>query len=324
MIKLAIVMDPIESIHPEKDTTLALMRAAQKRNWSLTIFTPSDIYVENGVAKGLGKHIHLVQTNHFYQIQSDFDGALGEFDLLFMRKDPPFDIDYIFCTYALDLAHQQGCFVVNHPKSLRDINEKFVLTHFPDLCPPTFISAKASLLKKFIFKTKEIILKPLDGMGGKGVLHFQAGDDNIQSAIELLTDSQTRQIMAQQYIPEIKEGDKRILIINGQAIPYALLRVPQEGEIRANLAAGGKGIVVPLTDNDKTICQILGPWLKAQGLLFVGIDVIGNYLTEINITSPTCLVEIEKASGLAIADTFLEGLENQIPKRDHNCYDKPF
>ena len=236
------------------------------------------------------------------------DKLLSDFDLILMRLDPPFDMQYIYTTYALELAEREGVIIANKPQSLRDANEKFFTLHFPQCCPDTLVSSNIDRLKTFWKTHNQVIFKPLEGMGGNSIFHVDEKGMNLSVILELLTQRQTNPIMAQRYIPEIVTlGDKRILLVHGEPVPFALARIPAKGELRGNLAAGAFGKVVPITDRDRWICEQIAPTLKAKGLYFVGIDVIGDYLTEINVTSPTCLREIEAETGLDIAGDFLRG-----------------
>ena len=307
--KLGVVMDPIGSINYKKDTTLALLWAAQERGWALFYIEPSGLFLDGctPMARGRPLAVHR-DPGRWYDLEEETETVLSELDVILMRKDPPFDLEYIYATYLLERAEQHGTLVVNRCQSLRDCNEKLFATVFPECCPPLVVSRDMSILRAFHAKHKDVIYKPLDGMGGSAIFRVREDDPNLSVVLETLTGSGQQTIMAQQYLPEIAEGDKRILMINGEPVPYCLARVPLAGESRGNLAAGGSGRVQPLSQRDQWIAEQVGPALKARGLLFVGLDVIGEYLTEINVTSPTCLREIEAESGLDIAGQLLDCL----------------
>jgi len=311
---LGIVMDPIEKIKPHKDTTLLMMRAAQKRGWDLCYFELGDLWIRDGAAFGLSRRIEVSddQCGWFGWRGEPEVVRLGELDVLLMRKDPPFDLEYIYATYILECAAGQGAVVVNRADSLRDCNEKAFVAAFPECAAPTIITRDAKLLRAFHAEHGAVVLKPLDGMGGSGV--FRVGPDglNLGVVIETLTDSGRRYAMAQRFLPQVAQGDKRILVIDGEAVPYALARVPAAGETRANLAVGGTGRAQPLTPRDHQIVSAVADELRRRGLMFVGLDVIGDYLTEINVTSPTCACEIEKATGLDIGGMFVDALERAL------------
>ncbi|MDA0649935.1 MAG: glutathione synthase [Proteobacteria bacterium] len=307
--KLGVVMDPIGSINYKKDTTLALLWAAQERGWALFYIEPSGLFLDGctPMARGRPLAVHR-DPGRWYDLEDETETVLSELDIILMRKDPPFDLEYIYATYLLERAEQHGTLVVNRCQSLRDCNEKLFATVFPECCPPLVVSRDMSILRAFHAKHKDVIYKPLDGMGGSAIFRVREDDPNLSVVLETLTGSGQQTIMAQQYLPEIAEGDKRILMINGEPVPYCLARVPLAGESRGNLAAGGSGRVQPLSQRDQWIAEQVGPALKARGLFFVGLDVIGEYLTEINVTSPTCLREIEAESGLDIAGQLLDCL----------------
>ena len=309
---LGVLMDPIGAIKPYKDTTLHLMLAAQARGWSLRYYEMGDLWVRDGEALGRGRPLTVRDDREDWFSLGDPTGSpLGQLDALLMRKDPPFDLDYIAATYTLELAEAQGCRVVNRPAALRDCNEKFFITQFPQCCAPTLIARDPAVLRAFHAEQGDIILKPLDGMGGSGI--FRVGPDglNLGAVIESLTEGR-HLIMAQRYLPAITEGDKRILMVNGEPIPYCLARIPMAGETRGNLAAGGSGRPQPLSDHDRWIAAQVGPALKARGLLFVGLDVIGEHLTEINVTSPTCAREIDAAYQQDIGGQLMAAIESSL------------
>ena len=306
-VKLGVVMDSIESINPKKDTTLVLLLAAQRRGWEVHYMLPGDLYLNLNQTRGRVRQVTVRDDlRDWFSLGEEADLALAELDVILMRKDPPFDMNYIYTTYLLEQAQQEGCVVVNDPRSLRDCNEKLFALQFPQCCPPLLVSAAADQLQAFHAEHQDIILKPLDGMGGAGIFRVPAQDPNLGVIIETLTNNGHTPIMAQLFVPEITAGDKRILLIDGTPVAYALARIPAAGETRANLAVGGHGITRELSDRDRWICTQLSPVLRDRGLLFVGADVIGDYLTEINVTSPTGLKEIETGTGLKVADKLLD------------------
>ncbi|CAM2950490.1 glutathione synthase [Legionella worsleiensis] len=310
-MKLAVLMDPIDRLHPYKDTTVAMIASAQAMGWSCVYFTQEDLFCRLGRSYACVHEISLgdLHSPHWAKTKDLGEQALSDFDIILMRKDPPFDMEYIYSTYALDLAERDGVLVANKPQSLRDANEKFFTLNFPQCCPVTLVSRDIKRLKAFWQEHQNVIFKPLEGMGGSSVFHVDEQGRNLSVILEVLTKGQNKCIMAQSYIPEIAQtGDKRILVIHGEPVPYALARIPAPGELRGNLAAGARGEVVPITARDRWICEQIAPVLQAKGLYFVGIDVIGDYLTEINVTSPTCLREIAAETGLDIAGDFLKGL----------------
>ena len=245
-------------------------------------------------------------SQRWFELGEEIDAPLAELDVILMRKDPPFNSEYVYATYLLELAEKAGTLVVNRPQSLRDCNEKFFATQFPQCTPPTLVSRRSDILRQFAAEHRDIILKPLDEMGGASIFRHREGDPNLSVMLEVLTEHGSRQIMAQRYIPAIKDGDKRILMIDGEPVPYCLARIPAAGETRGNLAAGGRGVAQPLSERDREIASIVGPELRARGLLFVGLDVIGDYLTEINITSPTCIREIDNAFDTRIGERLMD------------------
>lgn len=314
-MKLAVLMDPLHKLKPYKDSTIAMLKSAQALGWSCVYFTLADLYCQGGRAYGQMSTIKVGDETSTNWAESTFLGecALAEFDIILMRKDPPFDMEYIYATFALDLAEQEGVLVANKPQSLRDANEKFFTLNFPQCCPPTLVSRDMDRLRAFWHEHRNVIFKPLEGMGGSSVFHVNEKAHNLSVILEVLTKGQQISVMAQQYIPEIiTAGDKRIILINGEPVPYALARIPAKGELRGNLAAGAHGKVVAITDRDRWLCQQIAPTLKAKGLYFVGIDVIGDYLTEINVTSPTCIKEIEAETGLDIAGDYMRCLATLV------------
>lgn len=300
-------MDPIGSINFKKDSSLAMLLEAQSRGWQLFYMEQPDLYMAHDIARASMKPLKVFnQPDKWYQLDEAEDLALDSLDAILMRKDPPFDMNYIYSTYILEKAEEKGTLIINKPQSLRDANEKLFTNNFAHCMPPTLVSSQAKHLKAFYLKHEDIILKPLDGMGGASVFRLKPGDANVSVIIETLTEHGTKLTMAQRFIPEITQGDKRILIVNGEPVPYALARIPAKGETRANLAAGGEGIGVELTERDRWICEQVAPLLKAKGLIFVGIDVIGDYLTEVNVTSPTCIRELDKQYGINISALLMD------------------
>lgn len=314
-MKLAILMDAPEYLKPYKDSTIAMIKAAEVRGFYCCYCTVDTLVFKD---KQVYAHMYALKIGDEHaaswaKIEDLGEQSLYDFDVVLMRKDPPFTIEYIYATYFLDMVSKAGVLVANNPQSLRDANEKFFTLNFPQCCPPTLVSADITALRAFWEEHTNVIYKPLAGMGGHSIFHVDEQGDNLSVILELLTNNQKVCIMAQTYIPEIStKGDKRILLINGEAVPYALARIPKKGELRGNLAAGAKGKVVPLTARDRFICDTLAPTLKAMGLYFVGIDVIGDYLTEINVTSPTCIREIAEETGLDIAGTYLDVLAGMV------------
>lgn len=314
-MKLAVLMDPVEHLKPYKDTTIAMIQSAQALGWSCVYFTPLDLFCCQGkpFARVYELEIGDVDSSDWVSTKELGEYPLSEFDIILMRKDPPFDLEYIYATYALELAEEEGVLVANKPQSLRDANEKFFAQRFPQCCPLTLISNDMVRLRAFWEQHKNVIYKPLEGMGGVSVFHVDEQGRNLSVILETLTKNQTAKIMAQCYVPDIvTKGDKRVLLINGEPVSHALARIPQKGELRGNLAAGARGVVVPINDRDRWICQQIAPTLKAKGLYFVGIDIIGDYLTEINVTSPTCAREIMNETGLNITGDYLRYLATRI------------
>ena len=308
-MKLGVVMDPIGSIHLEKDSTYAMLLEAQRRGWEVHYMEQGDLYVRDGAARARSRPLTLLPgKTPWFTLGPDRDLRLDELDAILMRKDPPFDLEYLYSTHILELAERADVLVVNKPQSLRDANEKLAIAWFPQCTPPTLVARRAARLRAFLDEHRDIILKPLDAMGGASVFRLRPDDANINVTVETLTQGETRQIMAQRYIPEIAQGDKRILLIDGVPVPYALARLAAPGETRANLAAGGRGEGRALTERDRWICAEVGPTLCARGILFAGLDVIGDYLTEINITSPTCVRELDKLYGLNIGALLLDAI----------------
>lgn len=311
MITIGVVMDPIRHLKREKDTTLGLIQAATARGHRVIYFEPQALLAKQGEAWGWGQTVtlDLASPDHWYELGEMQCYPLRTCAIILMRQDPPFNVDYLHVTYLLELAEQQGVLVANRPQAVRDINEKLTCTWFPECTPPHLISAQASDLRVFIEEQQTVIVKPLDAMGGQGIFKVTPTDPNLSMILETLTHNGKRQIMAQRFLPEIANGDKRIILINGEAIPYALARHAKPGEIRANLAAGGTGKAQPLSTRDHWLAKQVGPILAKRGLWLIGLDVIGDYITEINVTSPTGMREIEKAYNIDIAAKFWDALE---------------
>ncbi|MEX0730462.1 MAG: glutathione synthase [Aquisalimonadaceae bacterium] len=312
-VRLGVVMDPIQGITPYKDTSLALLLAASRRGWALSYFEPGDLHLLDGKAWGRGRSLAVRDDNtDWFSLGDPKDAPLAEMNVMLMRKDPPFDSEYLYATHMLEQAEQDGVLVVNSPRGLRDANEKLFTAWFPQCCAPTVVDADAGRLKAFIHQQGKAVLKPLDGMGGRSIFVLADGDPNTTVIIDTLSDEGRRYVMAQRYLPEISAGDKRILVIDGKPVDHALARIPAMGETRGNLAAGGRGVAVPLTDRDRWIVSEVAPTLVERGLRFVGLDVIGDYLTEVNVTSPTCLRELDAQCGLDIGSLFLGCLEKDL------------
>lgn len=312
-IKLGVVMDPIGSINVKKDSTYAMLLEAQVRGWSIAYMEQGDLYLRDGEPLARQRVVRLFEdTTRWFEFGSESEIKLSALDVILMRKDPPFNMEYIYTTYLLEQAEHKGILVVNKPRSLRDANEKLFITWFPQCIAPTLVARRAGQIRKFLSEHGDIILKPLDGMGGASVFRLRRDDANVSVVIETLTDRGARFAMAQRFIPEITQGDKRILMIDGKPIPYALARLPAKGETRGNLVAGATGVGVELSERDRWICSQVGPVLRKKGLLFVGLDVIGDYLTEINVTSPTCIRELDKTYSINISAQLLDVIDERI------------
>ena len=310
---IGIVMDPISRITTKKDSSFAMLLAAQARGWPLFYMEQHDLFLRDGQVFATMRPITVFDDpTHWYELGEAIISPLTQLDAILMRKDPPFDMEYIYSTYLLEQAQAAGVLIVNDPQSLRDANEKLFTAWFPQCCPPTLVTRQQSLIRDFQAEHGDIILKPLDGMGGASIFRVTADDPNFSVIIETLSDQGRRTIMAQRYLPQITAGDKRILLIDGQPVDYALARIPADGETRGNLAAGGRAEGRPLTDRDRWICEQVGPTLREKGLLFVGLDVIGDYLTEINVTSPTCIRELDAQFGLNIADQLMTAITTHL------------
>lgn len=309
-MRVLVVMDPIETVNLKKDSTMAMLWAAVRRGHELGYALQGDLFIDQGKAFGTIAPLQVFENSKdYYQLGTKRRESLASYDVVLMRKDPPFDLRFIYTTYILEQAEREGAWIINKPQSLRDCNEKLFATQFSELQVPTLVTSEQALIREFLATHQDIIVKPLDGMGGSGIFRLQLGSPNVGATLEMLTGLGQWPIMAQRYIPEIIDGDKRILMINGEPVAYCLARIPQNGETRGNLAAGGRGEARPLTDNDKAIAAKIGPVLREKGLVFVGLDVIGNYVTEINVTSPTCIREIDAQFGTSIADDLFDVLE---------------
>ena len=315
-IKLGVIMDPIGAIHFKKDSTLAMLLEAQARGWQLHYMEQGDLYLEGERVRARlrGLQVHA-DAGHWFDLGPEREADLAELDAVLMRKDPPFDMAYLYATYLLELAEATGPLVVNRPRSLRDANEKLFAAWFPQCMPPTLVTSRAGRLRAFLDAQGDVILKPLDSMGGASIFRLRGDDPNINVVIETLTGRGRTPIMAQRYLPEISAGDKRILLIDGEPVPYALARIPTGGETRGNLAVGGRGEGVALTERDRWICAQVAPTLRERGLLFVGLDVIGDYLTEINVTSPTCIRELDNLYGLNISAQLMDRIAAALAER---------
>ncbi|HIF9311423.1 TPA: glutathione synthase [Photobacterium damselae] len=313
MIKLGIVMDPIESINIKKDSSFAMMMEAQRRGWEIHYMEMNDLSLEQGKAVARTRVVSLKEDpNGWFEFQSEQEIALSELDAVLMRKDPPFDTEYIYATYILERAEVEGTLIVNKPQSLRDCNEKLFTAWFPELTPTTMVTRRADKIKAFHLQHGDVILKPLDGMGGSSIFRVMNGDPNVSVIIETLTNMGQNYCMAQTFVPDISNGDKRILVVDGEPMPYCLARIPAKGETRGNLAAGGRGEARPLSETDRRIAEAVAPTLKEKGLIFVGLDVIGDKLTEINVTSPTCIREIEAAFDISITGKLMDAIERRL------------
>ncbi len=308
-------MDPIGAINYKKDSTLAMLQAAQQRGWELYYMEQSGLFLEDSHC-----HAHMARLEvrpdpqDWYTLGTARAAPLADLDVVLMRKDPPFDMEYLYTTYLLERAEVDGVLVVNRPAAIRDANEKLYTAWFADCCVPMRVSRDQRLLEEFLHLHGDIIVKPLNGMGGASVFRVRQQDPNLHVILETITDNGRRSAMAQRYIPEISAGDKRILLIDGEPFPHALARIPAAGETRGNLAAGATGVGVDLSKRDRWICSQVGPTLRERGLLFVGLDVIGDYLTEINVTSPTCIRELDAQYGADIAGRLMDTIARRLNK----------
>lgn len=312
-MRLGIVMDPIGSINIKKDTSFAMLLEAQSRGWELFYMQQTDLYLDEGKAMATGRSLSVDNNpNSWFELGPEIEKPLAELDVILMRVDPPFDMDYIYSTYLLEQAEAEGVLVVNKPQSLRDANEKLFTAWFPECCAPTLVTSQTTRIRQFLGKHEDIIIKPLDGMGGASIFRLKKADHNLGVVLETMTDHGKKLAMVQRFLPDIKHGDKRILIINGKPVPYGLARIPAKGETRGNLAAGGTGEGRELSDRDRWLCEQIGPTLVQKGLLFVGLDVIGDYVTEINVTSPTCVKELDAMYDLNISGLLMDCIEEKL------------
>ena len=305
-----VVMDPIAGITTYKDSTFAMLLEAQARGHTLWYMEVPDLFVSDGGARAHMRELKVCDnSDDWFSLGEPLEQDLATLDFLLMRKDPPFNMDYVYSTYILDLAERDGVTVVNKPQSLRDANEKCFITRFPQCCVPMLITRSSSAIRAFIDEHGLSVVKPLDGMGGESIFQVRGDDPNLNVILETITAADRDLVMVQRYIPEITAGDKRILVVDGEPVDYALARIPGEGDFRGNLAKGGRGEGVPLSDRDRWICEQVAPELKRRGILFAGLDVIGDWLTEVNVTSPTCIRELDEQFGLNIAGDLFDALE---------------
>ena len=309
-MKLGVVMDPIESINFKKDSTLAMMLEAQSKNHHIFYITTNSLFIESGIAYATTSKIQLRDDPaDWFTMEEEQVMRLADLDSILMRQDPPFNSDYIYNTYVLEMAQREGVNIFNNPRSLRDCNEKVFATEFPQCCTKHLVTSKKNLLTDFVIEHKDTVIKPLDGMGGASIFRLKSHDPNLNVILETITDHFAEKVMIQEYIPEISEGDKRILVINGEPVGAAIARIPAEGELRGNLAAGASAVARSLTERDMWICREVAPSLVEKGLLLVGLDIIGDYLTEINVTSPTCFKEYKELCDIDVAKIFIESVE---------------
>jgi len=312
-MKIAFVADPLDSFKIQKDTTFAIMRDAAARGHALFFMEQQDLAWRGGTVTGDAAPLALTgATPRWYRVGEAATVPLSEFDAVLMRKDPPFDMEYIYSTYLLELAESQGARVFNRPRAIRDWNEKMGIARFPQFTPPSLVTRRESLIRAFLAEHRDVILKPLEGMGGASVFRVHENDPNVNVIIETITHYGRRTIMAQRFIPEIRDGDKRVLLIGGNVVPYCLARIPKPGETRGNLAAGASGVARELTARDREIAEAIAPALLEEGLILVGLDVIGDWLTEVNVTSPTCFQEIAEQTGFNVAGMMLDALERAV------------
>ena len=312
-MRIAVIIDPLEQLKAYKDSTVAMIAQAQARGHRVDTCAQGEIWLEGGRVMSRTRRIHVVdasgESDDWYRVEPDTVQALAAFDAVLMRKDPPFDMEYVYSTYLLELAQREGTRVFNDPRAIRDHNEKLAIGEFPQFTAPTLVTRDALRLRAFVAEHGEAVFKLLDGMGGASIFRARSDDPNLSVIIETLNRFGERTVMAQRFIPEIADGDKRVLLIGGKVVPYCLARIPKQGEFRGNLAAGGTGIARELSAGDLAVGEALAPVLAARGLLLVGLDVIGDRLTEINVTSPTCFREIEQQTGFSVARMFVEALE---------------
>lgn len=311
---VGIVMDPVSRINIKKDSSFAMLLAAQERGWQILYMEQQDLFLRDGRVFAEMRPLQVFENpEKWYELGDSDIRPITDLEAILMRKDPPFDMEYVYSTYLLEQAQAAGVLIVNDPQSLRDANEKLFTAWFPQCCPPTLVTRQKHLIREFQQQHGDIILKPLDGMGGASIFRINRDDPNFTVIVETLSEHGRKSVMAQKYLPEIKDGDKRILLIDGEPVPYALARIPAQGETRGNLAAGGRAEGRPLTVRDRWICQQVGAKLREKGLIFVGLDVIGDYLTEINVTSPTCIRELDREFRLNIGADLMTAIEQRLP-----------
>ena len=312
-MKLGVVMDPIETINFKKDSTLAMMIEAQRKEHEIFYMTPESLFIDSGMAFARTSKVQVRNDpSDWFSLDKEQLINLSELDVILMRQDPPFNSSYIYNTYVLEIASREGAKVLNNPQSLRDCNEKVYATEFPQCCTKHLVSSDKELLKNFVLDKGDTVIKPLDGMGGASIFRLKEGDANLNVILETITHHFTEKVMIQEYIPEITEGDKRILVINGKPMSAAIARIPAKGELRGNLAAGASAVAKSLSERDQWICNEVAPALVEKGLLLVGLDIIGDYLTEINVTSPTCFKEYKELCDIDVAQIFIEAVEESI------------
>jgi glutathione synthase len=314
-LKTGVVMDPIGDIKAYKDSTFAMLLEAQRRGHVLYYMEPGDLFARDGQVFANMQQLEVRDnTTDWFSLTPVGSKPLEQLDIILMRRDPPFDMNYIYTTYMLELAENAGTLVINRPQSLRDANEKFFITNFPQCCVPMMISSQSNLIRDFVSQHGHCVVKPLDGMGGESVFQVNDTDMNLNVILETITRHDSRPVMAQKYIDEISQGDKRILMVNGEPVPYALARFAGKGDFRGNLAKGGSSKGVPLSERDRWICSQVGPELKKRGILFSGLDVIGDWLSEVNVTSPTCIRELDEEFGLNIAGQLFDAAEAKLKR----------
>jgi len=314
-LEVGVVMDPIESINFKKDSTLAMLLAAQQRGFRLRYMEMGDLFVRDGESRARMRELRVANdSRRWFELDAPRTRSLGELDVILMRKDPPFDMEFVYSTYILERAEAAGTLVVNRPQSLRDANEKMYTAWFASCCPPTLVTRSLPLLHEFLDEHADIIVKPLDGMGGMSIFRVKSGEPNTNVIFETLTDSGMRYAMAQRFVPEIVEGDKRVLLIEGEPMPFALARVPAADDARGNLAAGARAVPIEIGNREREIARAVGPVAREKGLMFVGLDVIGDYLTEVNVTSPTCIREIEAECDIDIAGRLMDAIETRVER----------
>jgi glutathione synthase len=316
-MRLGVVMDPIAAIQYAKDTTLAMLLAAQRRGFELAYFEQRDLSLRDGIAEGYARALEVrADASDWFTLGAAERLRLADLDVLLMRKDPPFDTEYVYTTYILERAHEQGCLVVNHPRGLRDMNEKVYTAWFPQCCAPTLITRDMQQMEGFLAEHGKVVCKPLDGMGGRSIFVLERDDKNMHVVFETLTDYGRRFAITQRYIPDIVTGgDSRVLLVDGEPVPYALARIPLPSDHRGNLAAGARGVGRELNERDRWLAAQIGPPLAAQGMLFVGLDVIGGYVTEINVTSPTGVRELQKQFGIDTGELLIQAIERRLGAR---------